>query len=84
MYHSNTSHVIVYPIVPASVHSAMTDSNTSHVIVYPIRPPARYCWGQIQIHLMLLFIRPWSASKPSVANSNTSHVIVYLGGAFHT
>ena len=74
--HSNTSHVIVY-LVP---YSRYTGSISFKYI-------SCYCLSQlhrrkrnnagIQIHLMLLFIKPLRGIHPRVAHSNTSHVIVY-------
>ena len=73
---SNTSHVIVYPGVGSYVGtfwkfkyiSCYCLSKTSK-----IHRPA----GQIQIHLMLLFISKSGENAQVLHNSNTSHVIVY-------
>ena len=75
--YSNTSHVIVYPGVGSYVGtfwkfkyiSCYCLSKTSK-----IHRPA----GQIQIHLMLLFIMLAVKAQFYDVYSNTSHVIVYL------
>ena len=54
--HSNTSHVIVYPVSRICFTVPRWHSNTSHVIVYPSATTINPSVKTIQIHLMLLFI----------------------------
>ena len=58
IFYSNTSHVIVYLYKYSCYRCRQGDSNTSHVIVYPPQTPQAQTSSPIQIHLMLLFIRP--------------------------
>ena len=57
MKYSNTSHVLIYQLKVITMIQAEYNSNTSHVLIYPYLLGINSRDGQIQIHLMFLFIR---------------------------
>ncbi len=56
VFHSNTSHVLIYLTVLSSLNSMDSNSNTSHVLIYLSFNSGRIICAKIQIHLMFLFI----------------------------
>ena len=75
---SNTSHVLIYPIIQSNsefgdIFKYISCSYLSYQSVH-----RKHCDNPIQIHLMFLFIRDATRLFSFlVLNSNTSHVLIY-------
>ena len=73
VFHSNTSHVLIYLTVLSSLNSMDSNSNTSHVLIYLNGISTLAFLYLIQIHLMFLFI-----SKSATDTHYTHPIQIHL------